>query len=168
MSVQEGHGASLAAARPYGPRDRPTLVSMDEGDWTLAEGVRDVLRFVGRRALPALLVWGLLAAGILLWARAGTADGDASWFGILIAFLSVHAGIAVGMVLAKGLVDAVRFGGWIPAWIAGGAAIVVIAVGTLALVPLLPDVFPFYRWLLGTTAAIGAAGAVVRLTWGET
>ena len=145
---------------------RRSAVSRND-EWTPQEGARDVLGFLVGRLPWAILLWLALSAALIGFANLGASAGPLSAFMILIGVLCLPAGAVVGMTLSKGLTAAVHFVGWIPALLAGGAAIVAIAVGSGALTLLLEAQEPFFGALVPVMGTIGAAAAVARFTWAD-
>ncbi len=140
---------------------------MGRKPWTLAEGVRDVLAFLARRGPWAVALWSGLALILSLWVRGGLGVSELSWFTIMIALISLAAGVPVGAVLSRGLNRAVAFAGWIPTLLAGAAAILAIGLGTVVTHVILPVERPFYLAVIPAFAAVGAWAAVAKYTWAE-
>jgi hypothetical protein len=126
---------------------------------------RAVLRFMAWRVPPAALlglaVFGLTAeiasyAPLQVWGRR-VVVGDWGY--------SLLAGIGMGTLVARGLIDRVKALRWgATAW-AGGIVVVLIAVECFALH--LGYRFSTGRFLLfsAVPGAVGALGMVVRYTW---
>jgi hypothetical protein len=140
---------------------------MPGDSWTIGDGVRDVLRFLTRRAPFALALWLVLGAATLAWANAGAVAGGFGSFGALIALVATLAGVPVGLTLARGLLDAVHFTGWIPATLAGAVAAVVVLAGWLLLRAVLGAADAHLGAIVVVMAVIGAWGAVAKSTWAE-
>jgi hypothetical protein len=138
----------------------------EEREWTVAEGVGDVLRFLARRAPAALALWLVLGGLALAWANAGAIGaGGLSAFGFLMALVGALAGAASGAALSKGLPDAVPFAGWIPPTLAGAAALAVVAFGWLCVSRALGVADDHLGALVAGAGALGALGAVLRFAW---
>src|SRR5262245_30603275 len=103
-------------------RGRERTKASTQEPWTLVEGARDVLRFLARRALVAVLVWLALAATLAWFCGMGAVAGDLSWFTGTMAIASFFSGMSVGYALSSGLLDAVHFCGWVPWTLATGAS----------------------------------------------
>ena len=141
---------------------------MTDGPWTVRDGAQAVLRFLLRRAPAAALVWMVLGAATVAWANTGAVAGGFSAFGMLIALVATLAGYAVGLVVARGLLDAVHFTGWIPTLMACAAAAVVVLSGWFVLRAILGMQDAHLGAIIAVTASVGALGAVARSTWAET
>jgi len=139
----------------------------DRDPWTLAEGVRDVLVFLSRRAAFGIALWAFLSASLSLWANAGSIAGELSAFTIMIAFFCLGAGVPVGAVFSRGLNKAVRFAGWVPSLLAGAASILAIVIGALLSHSVVPLELPMHNVLLPVFAGIGSCAAVARFTWAD-
>jgi hypothetical protein len=140
---------------------------MDEAPWTVSDGVRDVLRFLLRRSPLALALWLVFGGAALVWANTGAVAGGMGGFGMLIALVSTLAGYPVGMAMARGLLEAVRFTGWIPMILAATASITVLLLGWLALHAVLGVGDTHLGAIIVVTSSLGALGAVARHTWAE-
>jgi hypothetical protein len=147
------------------PRD--PLVPDDE-PWTLEEGARDVARFVGRRSPGAVLYWVPMAFGFAWFCRLGGGAGEVSAFAFMMAFAALVLAAPVGLILARGLVDHVRFGGWVPWALPSAASVLVVVAGLGGAALVLPFPSAFFASLVATMASIGAVAAVTRQTWAET
>ena len=136
--------------------------------WTLEEGIREVLRFLVRRAPWALGVAFALLAFLHAWTRGGAViSSPLSWFAMMLAFMAAGAGAAVGAIYARGLTQRVGFVGSIPILAAGIASVLtVVGVGQIV-----NQVFPvphaFYVPQFAITGSIGACGAVAKFTWAD-
>lgn len=154
----------------------------DEGTepWTLAEGVRDALGILGRRALIAIAAWALLLFGVRgylgmlmdLGGDGATAVGQVTRspsgrgvnLGIGGAFVM---GAGIGWLLARELVDRVRFTGWILRGLAIGTAALSILGTTLVVATTMPAALAGYLAVLGALG-VGTATTMIFLgTWGE-
>ena len=111
-------------------------------------------------------VWLAFAIAIRFITSLGAVAGELSWFTVMISFFSLVAGVPVGWTLARGLIDAVHFTGWIPWSIAAAASALIVIVGVV-LTGLVVAVASFYVALICTMSTVGAVAAVTRFTWAE-
>lgn len=147
--------------------------------WTLAEGVRDALRVLAWRAPLAIAAWALLLFGVrgylgLLLDIGG--DGAAAarqvtgWagrrgsLGIGGAFVM---GAGIGWLLARDLVDRVRFTGWVLRGLAVGTAAIAILGTTVVFASAMPAALSVYLAVLGALGVGAAATTIFVGTWGE-
>lgn len=127
-----------------------------EDEWTLAEGVRSTLGFLGVRLLYALPLAVLLEGGVLApMSRLPNVALLTILFGLVL-------GMAIGTVIAWGLIRRVRFTGWIPLGLAAGAAAVAVFGGYGLAALWNPIEGDFTRALSLGVLAIGAGAAVYR------
>lgn len=122
---------------------------------------------MARRSILAVPVWLALAVALRFIAKFGAVAGELSVFTIMLALFSLAAGVPVGLITARGLVDSVGFTGWVPWGFAAAFATVIVLVGTLVLGLLVPISSPFHVAVLCVTAALGAVAAVTKKTWAE-
>ncbi len=148
--------------------------------WTLAEGVRDALRILARRAPLAIGAWALLLFGLRgylgmltdLGGDAESASGPVMRFvgrrvgnaGIAGAFV---VGAGIGWILARDLVERVRFTGWILRGLAIGTAAIAILGTTLVFASAMPAAMSTYLAVLGALGVGAAATTIFVGTWGE-
>jgi hypothetical protein len=136
-------------------------------DWTLAEGLRDAARHLARRAPTAAVLWLVCSVVIYFFVRLGEGAGDVSHFMFLMAGVCTVAGIAVGLVLSGGLLEAVHFTGWELTLLACLVAVVIVVAVALLVSVFLPPSSDLFAALVPLMGSAGACAGVCRRTWAE-
>jgi len=143
------------------------MPSMGEPEWTPSEGARAVSRFLARRAPAAAVAWVSFAAPGVWFSNLGGVAGELSVFTVLVALVALLAGVPVGAIFGRGLVETVCFVGWIPTASAAAASLFVVVGGTLAVHAVYPFTSRFTLALVCTIASVGALAAVLKFTWAD-
>ena len=89
-------------------------------------------------------------------------------FAILIALVSLPAGVPVGAICSRGLNDAVHFAGWIPTVVAGVTSVLLVILGTALTGLVIPANHDYYGAMIPVMGSTGAAAAAVKHTWADT
>ena len=152
-----GPEAELEAPGPVPPAPAAPRRARED-DWTLAEGVRSVLRVLGRRLLFALPLSVVFQAGLL------APMSRVPNVGLLAVVFGLALGTVLGALLAWGLIGRVHFVGWIPTGLAWAAAAVAVVGGGWLADLWNPIQGEMVRALALVALSIGAAAAVYRFT----
>lgn len=134
---------------------------MQRDEWTLEEGILDVLRFLGLRLPIVAVLWVLpVWAGIAPLTHLPNST-------LLTVIFTVPLGMICGAVLTRGLTKKVNFTGWIPAGMAAGAAAIVVIGGAVVIGSVRGYGSDFTGTLVPLMGLIGAGAAVFWFTMAD-